>query len=135
MKPVWRAAIVAIGVAAGWMLGHASRVEFSPPAVDRSNLVADRAASAPAPQPDGPLLPTQAGLPPRESSAPLIRTARRATEGIVSAVPAPLRDHLLREGYRVREQTALTSIALEDGTRVAVPVAQVRLQFIGDTVY
>lgn len=62
------------------------------------------------------------------SSRPQPRTAS-------SVVPSPLRDRLLREGYRVREDRALTYIALDDGTRVAVPVSQVRVQFVGGTIY
>jgi hypothetical protein len=133
-KQALRAAVVALAFATGWMLGHF-------PARKAGPLVArkDRPPAAVLPHVSTP--PADLAPRPAREQAPPASTASRElaprphSAKAASALPPPLRDHLLREGYRIRESAALTAIALDDGTRIAVPVAQVRLQFVGGTTY
>lgn len=72
---------------------------------------------------------------PRPSGEPEWSTAGLVLPLAPPALPERVRDRLVRNGYRVREHTALSSIALDDGRRVAVPVGQVRLEYVGSMIY
>jgi hypothetical protein len=134
MKQALRAAVVLLAFGTGWMLGHLPARQATPLVAGAGNpptAVSPRPSTVSA---DLLAAPRREAVPPASIAsselAPRPQSAKAA-----SALPPPLRDHLLREGYRIRESTALTAIALDDGTRIAVPVAQVRLQFVGGTTY
>jgi hypothetical protein len=46
-------------------------------------------------------------------------------------LPEPLRRQWERRGYRVEQQHALMTVPLKDGRRMAVPVDEVRLRYVG----
>jgi hypothetical protein len=53
----------------------------------------------------------------------------------VRAGAPPALRALQRRGYQVEQSRRLVSMGLQNGQRVAVPIDEVRLKFVGDRTY
>jgi hypothetical protein len=110
------AAALAASVLVAFSLGWLSRGQADPPAT----LVA-KVAPDPAPT------PTTVTDPPPVEPEPV------AQEG--PPPPDPIVSRLESRGYQIDRRQRVVAVETNDGRRVAVPVAEVRLKFVGDRTY
>ncbi|MDB5353061.1 MAG: hypothetical protein JWN86_4308 [Planctomycetota bacterium] len=104
-----RAAVMLLAFGLGWAV-HGAGKASAPPRV----VVMPTPLARPIPSPTRP--------------APILT-------GLGRDRPAPVdyvRGHLEREGYRFEQRLLLVPAATRDGRRVAVPVEQVKLRFVGN---
>jgi hypothetical protein len=154
----WREALGPVAAPAGAVARAAGRAVGPPPAPARLRWLAATAAGMlaafalgwsvrggdPAGSPPAPL--ARPGNPPAAPGAVVIAAAG-ASEGPPAAPappgpapePRPFTESVVRawesRGYRVERGARLVSMELPDGRRLAVPVDEVRLRFVGDRTY
>jgi hypothetical protein len=127
--PAALAASVLLAFSVGWL----SRGEAGP-----------RVAQVnPAPVPSvSPLDPPSRSIPTRalvkaENPAPplSVPTARAVAQERESPSPNPIVSRLESRGYQVDRRERVVAVETRDGRRMALPVAEVRLRYVGDRTY
>ncbi len=109
----------AASVIAAFGLGWASHAPGN-----RAEPIRDRLAKAPAPSPE--IVVRSPG--PASAANPVAATATRRKTAPVSYVQGKLE----REGYRLEQRVLLLPASTRDGRRVAVPVRQTAVRFVGN---
>ena len=60
---------------------------------------------------------------------------QRWTRRPAPVVPDYIRGQLERRGYRVEQRRGLVAMDLEDGRRLAIPVAEVEVRYVGSRTF
>jgi hypothetical protein len=139
----WAAVLVA-AFALGWGVRHATgprRAEpmvaaVAPRGIVNSPLTVSAPPEAPPPSPTA-APPEIAPVVEVEGHEPSVVAAVEWADARIpiSLLSPVVRGRLERRGYEVEQRQALASVRLEDGRRVAVPVAEVKFRFVGGQTY
>jgi hypothetical protein len=117
--PAALAASVLLAFSVGWF----SRGDAGPRVV----RVAPAAAPAPA--------PVLSDMPSQSIPTSALATAETSAPTPRSPLPNPIVRRLESRGYQVNRREGVVAVETQDGRRMAVPVAEVRLQYVGDRTY
>lgn len=127
-----RAAAVFLAFGLGLLVGGARRTDTTgTEMVHRGPVKPDRNASPALPSAGGQEAASSSGLPLREVS----ESDKNWLAELPPAVPAYLQRQWEQRGYRVETRRQLVPGSLADGRRVAIPVDQVKLHYVGQPVY